>query len=310
MILAASGLRVRRGAREVLAGVDLALGAGEVLAVLGPNGAGKSTLLAALAGLMPAEGTIERTGRVALALQAPDLAARPVRATIELALGWWGVPRAERGRRAQAALDGLRAGHLAARPSTELSGGERRRVHLARALALGADALLLDEPFAGLDAATRAELLYDASSALRSGSRGTLVVVHDRAEAWALADRLLILLDGRVAGAGAPRDLLDAPPSPAVARFLGFDGELREGDAMLLTRPAHVRLDADGDRRATVTRVIPLEDGLRLELTLHTGRLYGVAPVPGPALGDQVSLRITGGARYPVAQWDHTRAAT
>jgi ABC-type nitrate/sulfonate/bicarbonate transport system ATPase subunit len=310
ILLAASGLRARRGAREVLAGVDLQLGAGEVVAVLGPNGAGKSTLLAALSGLIPSEGTIERHGRVALALQAPDLAARTVQANVELALGWWGVPRAGRARRARAALDSLRAGHLAQRRSAELSGGERRRVHLARALAVDADALLLDEPFAGLDAATRGELLYDASSALRSPRRGTLVVVHDRAEAWALADRLVVLLDGRVTAAGAPRQLLEAPPSADVARFLGFDGELREGDAVLLTRPAHVQLDPDGDRRATVTRITPLEDGLRVELTLPAGRLYCTAPIPGPSPGAEVSFRITGRARYPLTRWDRTRAAT
>ena len=88
------------------------------------------------------------------------------------------------------------------------------------------DVLLLDEPFAGLDAEVRAALLEDALSALRSDARATLVVVHDRAEAWALADRLLILIDGRLVADGPPRELLERPPSPAVARFLGYDGSL------------------------------------------------------------------------------------
>src|SRR6202012_1310361 len=118
--------------------------------------------------------------------------------------------------------------------------------------------LLLDEPFAGLDAEVRADLLSDAADVLRAPGRATLVVVHDRAEAWALADRLLILIDGEIHASGPPRELLEAPPTPVVARFLGFDGELREGQTLLLTRPAHVHV-GDGDVEATVTRVIPLE---------------------------------------------------
>ncbi len=297
-VLAARDLRARRGKREVLTGVDLELAPGEVVALLGPNGAGKSTLLSVLGGILePSGGSFEAAGRVALALQSPDLAQRSVGANLELALAWWKVPRGERPARVAEALAALRAGHLAARPAAQLSGGERRRVHLARALALRPDVLLLDEPFAGLDAATRAELLYDASSALREGGRATLVVVHDRAEAWALADRVLVLLDGRSAATGPPRELLDRPPSADVARFLGFDGELREGAGILLTRPAHVAFG--GEREATVSRVIPLEDGLRVELTLADGRLYCVTPIPGPALGERVTVRVDGGVRFP-----------
>jgi ABC-type sugar transport system ATPase subunit len=270
-----------------------------VVAVLGPNGAGKSTLLAVIAGLLPASGgAVERDGRVALALQSPDLARRTVLANVELALAWWKVPRGQRRERALAALGALRVDGLAKRQAGELSGGERRRVHLARALALRADVLLLDEPFAGLDAATRADLLYDASSALRDGTRATLVVVHDRTEAWAIADRAVVMLDGRVVASGAPQALLDSPPSADVARFLGFDGSLRDGDELLLTRPAHVVVGA-GDLSATVTRVIPLEDGLRVELTLDGGRLYAVVPIPGPAVGDRVTVRVSGGVRCP-----------
>jgi ABC-type sugar transport system ATPase subunit len=301
-VLRVSGLRARRGPREVLLGVDMSLERGEVVAVLGPNGAGKSTLMAVLGGLLePSAGTVEREGRVALALQSPDLARRSVLANLELALGWWKVPRDERPKRALEALAALRVDHLAQRRATELSGGERRRVHLARALALRADVLLLDEPFAGVDASTRADLLYDASSALRDGTRATLVVVHDRAEAWAIADRLHVVLEGRSVATGQPRELLDRPPSAAVARFLGFDGELRDGDGVLLTRPAHVQLDPEGDLDATVTRVIPLEDGLRVELQHERGRLYCAAGIPGPALGDRVRVRLSGGARYSAA---------
>jgi ABC-type sulfate/molybdate transport systems ATPase subunit len=300
VLLRCERLTVRRGRREVVREVSAELHAGEIVALLGPNGAGKSTLLDALAGALPAAGgRIERHGRVAVALQSPDLARRSVLANVVLALAWWGVPRAERADRAREALRAIAAEHLAPRPAATLSGGERRRVHLARAIAVRPDVLLLDEPFAGLDAEVRAGLLEDALSALRSQTRATLVVVHDRAEAWALADRLLILIDGRLAASGSPRELLERPPTLEVARFLGFDGRLDDGREVVLTRPAHVVLDPGGPLEGRVTRAIPLEDGVRLELELDHGSLYAIAPLPAPQPGEHVRVRIDGGARFP-----------
>lgn len=299
VLLRADGLSVRREKREVVHNVSLELRRGELVALLGPNGAGKSTLLDALAGALdPAAGSVTRYGRVAIALQAPDLARRSVLANVMLALAWWGVPKRERPSRARAALRALSADELAGRSAVTLSGGERRRVHLARVLAVAPDVLMLDEPFAGLDAETRGNLLTDAVSALRSDSRATLVVVHDRAEAWALADRLLVMLDGRLAAAGTPRELLERPPTAGVARFLGYDGTLREDAGELLTRPPHVRLDPDGPLAAQVTSAVALEDGFRLELALEQGRLYTVAALPAPRVGDQVRVRLVGGTRF------------
>jgi ABC-type nitrate/sulfonate/bicarbonate transport system ATPase subunit len=299
-IVTARGVAVARAGTEVVRGIDLDVRAGEVVVVIGPNGAGKSTLLAALAGLLPAaRGAIERRGRVAAALQAPALANRTARANVEAALAWWGVPRRERGERALAALHAIGARGLAGRPSRTLSGGEARRVHLARALALQADALLLDEPFAGLDPPARAELLYDAASALRDARRATLVVVHDRAEAWALADRVVVLLDGAVAADGAPAAVFGRPPTAAVAEFVGFTGRLEEPGALRLLRPQDVALDDDGPLRARVTRLVPVEDGVRVELALDRGRLVALAPAPGPPPGAEVRVRLTGGATFP-----------
>jgi ABC-type nitrate/sulfonate/bicarbonate transport system ATPase subunit len=299
-VLRAGGVAVARAGVEVVRGVDLDLRAGEVVVVIGPNGAGKSTLLAALAGLLPAaRGTIERNGRVAAALQAPALANRTARANVEAALAWWGVPRRERGDRALAALQAIGARGLADRPSRALSGGEARRVHLARALALRADALLLDEPFAGLDAPARAELLYDAASALRDARRATLVVVHDRAEAWALAERVVVLLDGAVAADGPAAAVFGTPPTPAVAEFVGFVGRLEESGTLRLLRPQDVALDDDGLLRARVTRLVPVEDGVRVELALDHGRLVALAPAPGPEPGAEVGVRLLGGVTFP-----------
>jgi ABC-type sulfate/molybdate transport systems ATPase subunit len=299
VLLRADGLVVRRGRREIVHGVDLELRAGELVALLGPNGAGKSTLLDALAGaLEPAAGSVERHGRVAVALQSADLARRSVLANLTVALGWWGVPQGQRRERALGALRALGAEHLARRLATELSGGERRRVHLARVLAVDPDVLMLDEPFAGLDAEARGDLLTDAAGALRAPNRATLVVVHDRAEAWALADRLLVLIDGSLVADGPPASLLAAPPSALVARFLGYDGELRDGGELVLTRPAHVSLDPHGRLRATVRRVTPTEDGARVELELDAGRLVTHAGDAPPRVGEAVGVRLHGGARF------------
>jgi ABC-type sugar transport system ATPase subunit len=300
VLLRCQRLSIRRGDREVVHDLAMELRAGEVVALLGPNGAGKSTLLDALGGALdPSDGEIERYGRVAVALQSPDLARRSVLANVTLALSWWGVPRPERANRAREALRTIGAEHLAKRPAGALSGGERRRVHLARAIAVRPDILLLDEPFAGLDAEVRASLLEDAVSAVRSAAGATLVVVHDRAEAWALADRLLILIAGELVAAGPPRELLEHPPNEVVARFLGFDGSLADADGTLLTRPAHVVLDPGGPVEARVTRAVPLEDGVRLELQLDGGRLYTVAALPAPQVGDTVCVRVRGGVRFP-----------
>jgi len=304
-VLECEHVTVQRGKREIVRDVSLALRPGELVALLGPNGAGKSTLLDALGGaLTPSRGHIRRHGRVAIALQAPDLARRTVLANVVAALSWWGVPRSQRAKRARHALEAMGAWHLAQRQATTLSGGERRRVHLARVLATEPDILLLDEPFAGLDAEVRASLLEDALSALRSETRATLVVVHDRAEAWALADRLLVLIDGALVATGPPRELLEQPPTPVVARFLGYDGWLRDGSGILLTRPAHIVLDPGGPQRATVTRAVPLEDGVRLELEVEQGRVYAISPLPAPRPGDSARLRIEGGVRFPAGTLD------
>jgi ABC-type sugar transport system ATPase subunit len=299
-VLVAEGVRVSRGKRVLLDHVDLSLHRGEVVVVLGPNGVGKSTMLSVFAGLLPkAGGTLTLHGRVAAALQAPALARRSVRANLELAMGWWGVPRAERAERARAALALLHIEHLADRFADRLSGGEARRVHFARALALRSDGLLLDEPFAGLDPPTRAELLSDTSAALRDADRATMVVVHDRAEAWALADRLVVLLDGRVAAQGAPDEVLERPDSIEVAKFLGFTGRVRESDDLVrYLRPAQVALDDAGPLHGRIARRMPEEDGVLCEVELEQGELQVRSSYPGPLVDERVTLRVDGGVVF------------
>lgn len=298
-LLEVDDLHVRRQRTPVVRGVSLNVERGETVALLGPNGAGKSTLLEAVGGVLRStSGTVHVEGRVASVLQTPGLARRSVRANVELALAWWGVPRRQRRTRALEALEQLRAVHLARRPAAALSGGERRRVHVARGLALRPDLLLLDEPFAGLDPETRAVLCEDTSSALREAAGGVLVVLHDRGEAWALADRLVVLVDGRVAATGTPDDVLAAPPTAEVARFLGYDGELVRGDTLTLSRAAEVRLDPTGAHAGTVTRVVRQQDGVRAQVALEDGTVHLWHP-GHLATGERVHLSLDRPITFP-----------
>jgi len=299
MSVRARGLRLERGGRTVLQDVSIEVDRGEVVALLGPNGAGKSTLLAALAGLLePAAGTVETDGRIAMALQTPALARRSALANVEAALGWWGTPSDRRRALAVDALGRLGVAGLAGRPAATLSGGEARRVHLARVLAVDPDVLLLDEPFAGLDSAARGDLLYETRELLRSTERATIIVVHDRAEAWALADRTALLLNGRIVAEGDTREVLARPPTAEAAGFLGFEGRIRENGGIRMVRPSDVRLDPDGPLDTTIERCIPTENGMRLELAHPDGHLVALTDSLDHAPGDRVRVRLTGGILF------------
>jgi ABC-type nitrate/sulfonate/bicarbonate transport system ATPase subunit len=298
-VIAGRGLAADRGGRRIFGGLDIDIRRGEVVAIIGPNGAGKSTLIEILAGLLqPSEGSVERNGRVAACMQSASLARRTVLANVELALSWWGVPRASRRARALAALELMGAAHLAGAPARTVSGGEARRVHVARALALEADALLLDEPFAGLDASARTELLYEAAAVMRSPDRATLIVVHDRTEAWALADRVVVLLGGRVDASGQPAEVFERPPTMATAAFIGFSGSIREGPQVRLVRPTDVVVEETGDLAGEVVRSVPLEEAVRVEVAVDGGRVFALMAPPGPSPQTRVRLSIRGGVCF------------
>ncbi|GAA3940438.1 ABC transporter ATP-binding protein [Actinomadura viridis] len=213
-------LRKSFGAAEVLGGIDLEVREGEFVALLGPSGTGKTTLLRVLAGLeRPDGGTVLTAPRRTTVYQEPRLAvARRVLANVVL-----GLPRSARaaGRRALAEV-GL-AGYERAWPAT-LSGGEAQRVALARALVRDPQVLLLDEPFAALDALTRLQA-QDLVAELCARHRPAVVLVtHDVDEAVRLADRVLVLRDGTFAtdlavGLPRPRDR-DDPVAVEHRRFL------------------------------------------------------------------------------------------
>ncbi|MET9676851.1 ABC transporter permease [Streptomyces sp. NPDC006482] len=207
---------------------------GTTIAVVGPNGAGKTTLLRALLGLTPRAHATLRLGdtdvtdlpphRRRVAWVPQDGALFPhLSALSNTAYGLraHGVPRAEARRAAHGWLDRLGVGHLAHRRPAQLSGGQAQRVALARALAARPRLLLLDEPLAALDQTTRAHVRHTLRTHLAGFGGVCLIVTHDPVEAVSLADRVLVLEDGRTLQDAAPGEVSRHPRSPWVARMLG-----------------------------------------------------------------------------------------
>ena len=211
--------------------------AGEVLAVIGPNGSGKSTLLRVL-GLLerPQAGQVLVAGRpvdardalaerrrMATVFQEPLLADTTVAANVALGLRFRGVGGADVERRVSRWLARLGIAPLAGRVARTLSGGEGQRVALARALVLEPEVLLLDEPFASLDQPSRTALIGDLGTILREDRITTVMVTHHRGEAQALADRVAVLIGGRLCQVDETVRVFQAPASEDVARFVGVE---------------------------------------------------------------------------------------
>ncbi|WP_335933211.1 ABC transporter permease [Streptomyces sp. PTD5-9] len=207
---------------------------GTTIAVVGPNGAGKTTLLRALLGLTPRSRAVLRLGDADVTAAPPhrrqvawvpqDGALFPhLTALTNTAYGLRarGVPRARARREARQWLDRLGVGHLAHRRPAQLSGGQAQRVALARALAARPRLLLLDEPLAALDQTTRARVRHTLRTHLAGFGGVCLIVTHDPVEAVSLADRVLVLEDGRALQDAPPAEVTRHPRSPWVARMLG-----------------------------------------------------------------------------------------
>jgi iron complex transport system ATP-binding protein len=224
--LVVEGLSVELGGRRVLDGIDARFGAGEVVGIIGPNGAGKSTLVRAILGLVRARaGAVTFDGRPASALSPRDMARTlaylpqgqtlhwPLAVERLVALGrlphLGPLSRIGADDRAAVAAAMARAdvGHLAGRVATELSGGERARVMLARALAVGAAGLIADEPLAALDPGHQIDVMSLLTREARGGAL-VIAVLHDLTMAARHCDGLLLLDGGRVAAEGPPADVL------------------------------------------------------------------------------------------------------
>jgi thiamine transport system ATP-binding protein len=234
-MLAVLDATVRFSDQLALDAVSLSVADGEVVAVLGPSGSGKTTLLRAVAGLQALDsGSITWDGadlagvpthRRNFCLMFQDFALFPhldVAGNVAFGLRMQGVPAEERTRRTTEALERVELPGFEGRPIATLSGGETQRVALARALAPGPRMLLLDEPLGSLDRALRERLSAELRTLLKNLETTALYVTHDQAEAFALADRVVVLDRGRVLQIGTPEAVWSQPASEAVARFLGL----------------------------------------------------------------------------------------
>ena len=249
--LAAQNLDVALAGRRVLNGISLSLSSGHLVALVGPNGAGKTTLLRALAGLIPSDGTIQVGGDALSSLPLRERAKRfgylpqghmvhwPLPARDIVALGRYPhgatdparlPPRdAEAVLRAMQAVDVM---EFAERRVTELSGGERSRVALARVLAVEAPIILADEPTASLDPRHQIDVMKRLRAA---ADRSVLVIVvtHDLGLAARFADHVLVLADGRLAAQGAPEQALSEQVMANVFRISAYRAEYQR-EAVIL----------------------------------------------------------------------------
>ena len=313
---------VRFGATTAVDDVSLTLEEGQVLAVLGPSGCGKSTLLRSVAGLEQlAAGRISWRGRevtgvpthergFALMFQDGQLFAHAsVGDNIAYPLRLRRVARAVRRDRVEELLElvGL-PGYAARRPAT-LSGGEQQRVALARALAADPELLLLDEPLSALDRSLRERLAADLREILTATGTTAVMVTHDHDEAFTVADRMAVMLAGRVVQEGSTAEVWHAPATAQVASFIGYStilpltadragwlggGAPREGHrgSVALRRRA-LRVDPEGSLAGTVLRAVAVSDAVHLEVDVDgVGRCGALGEDITTAPGDRVRLAV------------------
>lgn len=250
-LLAVEGITLRRGSATVLDDVSLVVSEGEFVGLLGPNGAGKTSLLLTALGLLPADGETRLKGDPLMRLSASERARRvaylpqereiswplPVEALVALgrtphraAAAPLGVADHIAVRRAMAAMD---VDQFAERPATELSGGERARVLIARALAQETPLLIVDEPTAGLDPAHQLALMEQLQNLARGG-RGVLASLHELGLAALFCDRLVVLKDGRKVAEGAPDAVLS---DELLATVYGVRAMTQRVDGRLFVAP-------------------------------------------------------------------------
>ncbi|WP_432586542.1 ABC transporter ATP-binding protein [Streptomyces sp. HD1123-B1] len=311
-LLRCDGVSVRFGRHDALDAVDLAVAEHETVCVLGPSGSGKSTLLRVVAGLQRADaGRVwladrDQTGvpahrrGVGLMFQDHQLfPQRDVGGNVAFGLRMRRTGRTETERTVAELLDLVGLPGAQRRAVDSLSGGEQQRVALARALAPRPRLLMLDEPLGQLDRGLRERLVVELRELFGRLGTTVLAVTHDQGEAFALADRVVVMDRGRIAQSGTPLEVWQRPASEFVARFLGFDnvvgatvrdgvaetpwGRLpvppgtRPGACRLLVRPAGVRLT--GPR-----------DGLECTVAARTFRGDHVALVLRPSDSDAPRL--------------------
>src|SRR5580700_3910504 len=306
--LTVTGLHKAFGSHPVLTGLDLEVPAGSFTAILGPSGSGKTTLLRLLAGFERADaGTIDIGDRVVDGPGAgyvpperrqigyvPQEGALFPHLTVAANVGFGLPARQRRGARTEELLAMVGLTGMGRRYPHQLSGGQQQRVALARALAIKPEVVLLDEPFASLDAHMRASVRADVQRICRAAGTTAILVTHDQDEALSMADRIAVLRDGRIVQYAAPQDLYTRPADPALARFVG-DANLIEGQvdaaspAVVETILGRLPLEQAAGAELAVTVLIRPEQ-LAIELRTQSGD----GPVPDGMTGHVVACEYYG----------------
>ncbi len=237
-ILTVQNLIVRRGGVIVLDISELNVEAGRILALIGPNGAGKSTLLLTMAGLLkPDQGNIYYRGvpvdnnasrsnmrrSVSVVFQEPLLLNTSVYKNVALGMRFRRLTSSEIKMRVDESLDYFGISSLAARSAKTLSGGEAKRVSLARAFALKPELILMDEAFNSLDPPTREVLMEDLHNILEKTKITAVLALHDREETLRLAQDVTVMVDGKIIQSGTTSQIFNAPDSEFVASFVGTE---------------------------------------------------------------------------------------
>lgn len=251
-------------ALPLLNGLSFEVAQGELVCLLGSSGSGKSTMLRIIAGLEePASGRIFWNGQDITHLPAhqrgfglmfQDYALFPhksVAENIAFGLRMAHTPKEEIDQIVRQSLESIRMLSFADRPVTELSGGEQQRVALARALAPDPRLLMLDEPLGALDHNLRTELINELRQRLRASQKPVIYVTHDQEEAFALADRLLLLHEGRLIQEGSPEEVFRKPTNAWVASFLGL------GNLIPATRSGNGQIETEIGTLALPTSSCP-----------------------------------------------------
>lgn len=328
--LALQGLRKAYpgGSQAAVHGLDLTLASGSLTALLGPSGCGKTTTMKLIAGLIaPDAGDVmldgtritalppERRG-VAMVFQNPLLFPHlTVAQNIGFGLRMRHLPATEIAARTQDMLARVRLEGLGDRRPSALSGGQQQRAALARALVLQPKVLLLDEPLSNLDPGLRDEMRALIRMLQQETGITTVVVTHDQAEAVALADRIALMLDGRLVQHGPPQDFYRRPASQEVARFFGGTNFLPgrsesgqfhtalgaltlppgapEGAHVLTIRPEALRLrPGPNPVSARIASVTFLGTQTRVSLTSH-GLTLQALTTPGDAASLTTGAEVT-----------------
>ena len=337
-MLLIEGLTAAYDEQVVLHDLDFDVSAGELLCVLGPSGGGKSTLLRVIAGLEePRAGRVELDGRDLAGVPAHERGVglmfqdyalfphRDVAQNVAFGLRMQGHGSADASARVGELLDLVGLPGAENRPVSQLSGGEQQRVALARALAPRPRLLMLDEPMGSLDRALRERLPEELRAIFGELGLSVIYVTHDQDEALSVADRVVVLADGRIVADGTPEELWSRPPDAWTARFLGFRNvaparlaagildtpwgrlpaelageDVADGEVTVVLRPAALVATSDGPIRGRVSArrfrgdhvllLIAVGDAPALHVEAREGEL--------PAVGDEIALSLRRGGAH------------